>query len=176
MIDLICGLANLLLKHIVLLAKIIITFLLIGILLLDGAVGLLVSVEFISGVVKLCLVGHHLIIALFKLTMNLISSILDAFYLRLFALNISFDLRHPVHEFVERGLDLLSFSPQLLSLLPNFQVHLLKQLLFLSLESLLLSQLCLNLGIFSLNLIALFADVQLLLLVVFDLPRRFSDL
>jgi len=64
----------------------------------------------------------------------------------------------------------------LLRLLANFHVDSFKDTLFLSFKSLLIDQLCFNLGIFALNLIALLRDFQFLFLVVLDLALSFGDL
>ena len=134
------------------------------------------SGELSSGMLKLCLVRHHLIVALFELAVDFVAAILDALNLRLLALNVRLDLCHFVHQLVKRRLDLLPVPPKLLRLLPHLQIHPLKDLLFLSLRSLLLRQSGFYLRVLRVNLVALLGYLQLLLAVVFDLSLGLGDL
>ena len=95
------------------------------------------SVELICRVIEFRLIRSHLIVALLKLTHYFIPSVLNALNLSFLTFDICLDLSHLVHELIERLLDLLSVSPQLLRLLPHFHIHALKDLLFLRLSSLL---------------------------------------
>ena len=155
MVDLVSDFADRLLKHVILLSQVVVTLLLIGILLLDRGVSLLMSGELSSGMLKLCLVRHHLIVALFELAVDFVAAILDALNLRLLALNVRLDLCHFVHQLIERCLDLLPVPPKLLCLLPHLQIHPLEDLLFLRLRSLLLRQSGLYLRVLRVNLVAL---------------------
>ena len=176
MVHLLGALTDLLLQHVVLLAQVVVAPLLTGVLLLDRAVGLLVCVEFGSGVLELGPIALYLVVALLELALDLIPPILYRLDLRLLALDVRLDLGHAVEQLVKGRLDLLSVPPQLLSLLAHFQVHPLKQLLLLRLLGLLLGQPGLNLGIFGLYLVAALPYIQLLLLILFDLALRLGYL
>ena len=97
MVDLVSDFADRLLKHVILLSQVVVALLLIGILLLDRGVSLLMSGKLSSGMLKLCLVRHHLIVALFELAVDFVAAILDALNLGLLALNVRLDLCHFVH-------------------------------------------------------------------------------
>lgn len=174
-VDFFCDFTDLLLEHVTLLSQVLVSLLLADVLLLNRFVRLLVRVELVCCVFKLRLVRSDLISALLELACDFVSSAFYALDLGLLALNVSLDLRHLVHQLVERGLNLLPVPPQLLSLLPHFHVHALEDLLFLSLDSLLLGKFGFDLRVLSLDLVALFSNIELLIFVVFDLPLRLGD-
>ena len=117
-----------------------------------------------------------LIVALFKLAHDLVTSLLDAVDFSLLALNVCLDLGHLIVQLVQRRLNLLSLLAKLLSLLTYLHVDPLKICLFLRSQLLLVDKLCLDLRILSFNLVALLRDLELLPLVLLDLSIGLRDL
>jgi len=126
-------------------------------------------------VIEFSSVGCCLAVTLLQLASDLVPSLLNRFDFGLLALDVSFDLSHLIVELVKRPLNLLTLATKLLCLLSYLHVHFFKSCLFCRLQLLELSQTCLNLWVFSLNLIALLSYVELLLLIFFNLPGSLGD-
>ena len=117
-----------------------------------------------------------LIVALFKLAHDLVTSLLDAVDFSLLALNVCLDLSHLIVQLIQRRLNLLSLLAKLLSLLTYLHVYPLKIGLLFRSQLLLVDKLCLDLRILSFNLVALLRDLELLPLVLLDLSIGLRDL
>ena len=117
-----------------------------------------------------------LIVALFKLAHDLVTSLLDAVDFSLLALNVCLDLSHLIVQLIQRRLNLLSLLAKLLSLLTYLHVYPLKIGLLFRSQLLLVDKLCLDLRILSFDLVALLRDFELLPLVLLDLSIGLRDL
>ena len=129
MIDAFAAFSDFLLKKVVLLAQIFLTFAFNFKFLLNRFDFLPVLGMNLSCMVKLLSIAGRFVFTLLELALDLVSSLLNGLDLGTFTINIRFDLRHLICKLVEWCFNLLALTTQLFCQLAYLHIHLLKLLL-----------------------------------------------